>query len=90
MLKVLTGEAKKGYKNKNRRKTIQIMNKYTQLKKFQHDHQLQVYMYAFMHVDPETMPAKDKFPSIKSYVENHKKTPTPGPVPKHWLRFSYI
>ena len=37
MLKVLTGEAPKVYNKKNRDKTIKIMEKYAQLKRFHHD-----------------------------------------------------
>ena len=54
MLKFLTDEASKGYKKrKKRHRKIKIMDKYAQLNIFHHDHQLQVYMYAFMYVDPE-------------------------------------
>ena len=49
MLEVLTGEASKGYKNKNRDRMIKIMYKYAQLKRFHNDRRLQVYMYAFMY-----------------------------------------
>ena len=49
------------------------MDKYTQLKKFQHDLRLKVYMYAFMHVYPETILVEDHFPAIKKYVENYRK-----------------
>ena len=31
------------------------MNKYAQMKKFNCDHRIQVYMYDFMYVDPDTM-----------------------------------
>ena len=40
MLKVLTVEASKDYKKKNRDKTIKIMDKYVQLNRFNHDHQI--------------------------------------------------
>ena len=32
------------------------MDKYAQMKRFRHDQRLQVYMYDFIYVDPETMP----------------------------------
>ena len=56
MLKFLTGEASKGYKNKNQRWNDKNPDKYTLLKRFHHDHQLQVYMYALMYFNPKTMP----------------------------------
>ena len=37
------------------------MDKYAQLKRFHHDLQLKVYMYAFMYVDPETVPGEGNF-----------------------------
>ena len=37
------------------------MDKYAQLKRFYHDRRLQVYMYAFMHVDYEKMSVEDHF-----------------------------
>ena len=66
------------------------MDKYAQLKIFKHDLRPQVYMYAFMYVDPEKKQVEDNFPAIKKYVENYKKMSTLGPVPKHWLGFNYI
>ena len=66
------------------------MYKYAQLESFHHDHRLQVYMYAFMYVYHKTMPVGDHFPSTKIFLVNYKKISTPGPVPKHWLGFSYI
>ena len=41
------------------------MNKYAQLKGFHHNRQLQFYMYAFMYVDPETIPVGNFFPIQK-------------------------
>ena len=58
------------------------MDKYTQLKIFLYDHQLQVYIYAFMYVDPETIPVKDPFPYTKKIV-NYNKMSYPVMVPKH-------
>ena len=66
------------------------MDKYAEQKKFHHDHQLQVYMYAFMYVDPKTIPVEENFPATETFVVNQKEISTPGPVPKHWLGFSYI
>ena len=66
------------------------MDKYTQLKRFHNDQQLQVYMYDFMYVDPETVTMEDHFPATKPFFMNYKKISTPGPAPKHWLGFSYI
>ena len=37
------------------------MYKYTQMKMFHHDRWLQVYMYAFMHVDPQPIQADYHF-----------------------------
>ena len=37
------------------------MDKYAQMKRFHYDHQLQVYMYAFMYVDLEIMEEEDYF-----------------------------
>ena len=64
------------------------MDKYAQLKRFHHELRLQVYMYTFMYVDPETIPLEDHFPATKTFVENYKKILTPGLVPKHCLGFS--
>ena len=66
------------------------MYNYARLKRFHHDFRLQFYMYAFMYVDPQTIPAGDHFPSTKLFFVNYKKISTPGPVPKHRLGFSYI
>ena len=60
------------------------------MKRFCHDLQLQVYMYAFMYVDPETITLEDHFPATKIFVVNYKKMSTPRIVPNNWLRFSYI
>ena len=39
------------------------MVKYTQMERFNHDRLLQVYMYGFMYVDPETMAEEEYFPA---------------------------
>ena len=31
-----------------------------------------------------------QFPTTKTFVVNYKKISTLGPVPEHWLEFSYI
>ena len=66
------------------------MNKYAQLKRCHCDRQLQVYMYAFMYVNPKTMPIEDHFIATRTFVVNYNKTSTPGTVLKHQLVFSYI
>ena len=77
-------------KRKTETKWSKIMDKYAQLKRFHCDYQLQVYMYAFMYVDSETMSVEDHFLAAKKFVENYKKISTLVPVTKHWLGFSYI
>ena len=49
------------------------MDKYVLLKSFHHDRQLEVYMYAFMYVDPNTMPVEDYFTARKTFFDNYKK-----------------
>ena len=66
------------------------MNKYSQLKRFNHDRRRQFYMYAFIYVDPETTPVENHFPATENFFVNYNKISTPGTVPKHWLGFSYI
>ena len=46
------------------------MDTYTLLNRFHHNLQPQVYMYAFMYVDPEKMPVEEYFPATKIFVEN--------------------
>ena len=91
LLKVITGEASKFYKKKKTKtERSKTMDKYAQLKRFHRYCQLQVYMYDFMYVDPEIIPVEYHFSASKYFVENYSKFSTPGPAPKHWLRFSYI
>ena len=91
MLEIITGKASKGYeKGEKQRQNDKTMDKYAQMKSFNYDLRLQVYMYAFKYVDPETISEEDYFIATKHFVENYKKVSTPVPVPKHWLRFSYI
>ena len=66
------------------------MDKYAQLNRFHHDHQLQVYIYDFIYVDTETIPVKDYFTATKTFVVKYKKISIPGSVAKHWIGFSYI
>ena len=90
MFEVITGEASKGYKKKNIYRTIKIVDKYANLNRFHHDYRIQVYMYDFMYVDPDTMPVEEHFTATKKYAVNYKKMSTPGPVQKYWFEFSYI
>ena len=46
------------------------MDKYAQLKRFQHDLRLQVYIYDFMYVYPDTIPVEDQLSATKTFVEN--------------------
>ena len=43
-----------------------------------------------MYDDTETIPPEENFTATKMLVDNKKKISTPGPIPKHWLVFSYI
>ena len=45
------------------------MAKYAQPNRFYNDLQLQVYMYAFMNVDTETIPVEEYSPVKKMFVE---------------------
>ena len=56
-----------------RDRTIKIIDKYALMKRFNHDHQLEVYMYDFMCVYPETIPMEDYRQVTKKFVENYKK-----------------
>ena len=69
---------------------VKTVDKYAQLKRIYRDNQLQFHMYDFMCVYLEKIPEEDSFPETKTSVENYKKRSTPVPVPKYWLRFSYI
>ena len=81
---------KKVIKEKPETERSQVMYKYAHLKRFSHDHQLQVYMYASMYVDPKKIPLEKNVTATKTFVVNYKKMSTPGPVPKQWLVFSHI
>ena len=54
-------------------KRSKFMYKYSQLKRFFYDRQLQVYMYAFMYVDPDTMPEEKKTPDTKKMLQTTRK-----------------
>ena len=45
------------------------------MKRFHLDLQPQVYIYAFIYVDTEKIPAEDYFPDTKTFVENYNKMP---------------
>ena len=47
-------------------------------------------MYAFVYVDPETIPVEYHFTDTKTFVVNYNKISTPGTVSKRWIGFSYI
>ena len=59
------------------------MDKYAQPKRLDQDHRLQVYMYAFIYVYPETMPVDEHFPATKMFSDKYNNISTPGPVPRH-------
>ena len=46
------------------------MGKYALLNRFHHDRQPQVYMYAFIYVNPEKIPEEDNFPATETFFEN--------------------
>ena len=81
MLKVLIGEASKGYL-KNRDITIKIMYKNIELKRFHNDLWLQVYMHVFVYVYTQTIPVGDHFTASKTFFVNYEKMSTQGSVPK--------
>ena len=60
------------------------------MKTFFYDRKIQVYMYAFIYDDPNTMSEEDYFPDTKIFFQKCNKISTPVPVPKNWLGFSYI
>ena len=65
------------------------MYKYAQLKRFNRDRRLQVYLYAFIYVDTQTILVGNHFPANTFFVKYNEML-TIGPVPKHWIGFSYI
>ena len=62
MLKVITDEISKGYERKKWETELLKKDKYALLKTFYCGWQLQVYLYAFMYIDPDTIPLEDYFP----------------------------
>ena len=66
MLEVITVKHQKVIKRKTETEPSKIMDKCVQLKRFHRDHRLQVYMYAFMYVDIETIPVENRFPATKT------------------------
>ena len=46
------------------------MDKYSQLKSFHYDIQLQAYMYDLMYVDPDTVAEEYYFTATKTFVAN--------------------
>ena len=63
MLEIITGEALNGFKNKNQRQNKKIYE-YTQMKRFHYDWQVQVYMYAFMYFNLDTIVEGEYFIDI--------------------------
>ena len=62
LLELITGESSKVYKKKKTEiERSKIMDKYEQLKMFHNGRQLQVYMYACVYVDPDTIPVESHF-----------------------------
>ena len=60
------------------------------MKRFNHYHWLQFYVYDFMYIDDETPSEEEYFPDTNKFVYNCKKRSTTVPVPKNWIRFNYI
>ena len=48
------------------------MYKYEKLKRYNHGYCIQVYMYAFVYIDPDIMTEDDYFPDTNTFVENLK------------------
>ena len=65
------------------------MEKYAIMKRFHHDYRFQVYIYALIYGDLETIPVRNYFPAAQK-IENYKKIPIQRPVLKYWLQFSFI
>ena len=60
MLAIITGESLKGYKNNELgNRTIKKMDKYAQMKRCHNECWIQVYIYAFMYVDPAKIPEEE-------------------------------
>ena len=59
ILKVMNGETSKVIKRKSEKEIKKTLEIYKKMNMFHHDHQLQVYMYDFMYVDPKTIPEEE-------------------------------
>ena len=91
MVEILIGEVSKGYKNKNSEtKLLKKKDKYALMKRFQSDRQLQIYMYAFVYIDPETISETEYFPDTKTLVQKYHRSSTPGLFLNYGLGFSYV
>ena len=60
------------------------------MKRFHNDRWIQVYMYAFMYIYPETITEEIYSPDTRTYDETYKNRSTNGPVPTHCIGFNYI
>ena len=50
------------------------MDKYSKIKRFQYDHRIQFYMYAFMYADPEAITEEFYFTAKNKSLHTAKKT----------------
>ena len=67
------------------------MAKYAQPNRFYNDLQLQVYMYAFMNVDTETIPVEEYSPAKKCLLRNKRKYQMQDQYQKiGWYLFTYV
>ena len=66
------------------------MDKYGLLKRFHHDLRLQVYMYDFMYVDPQTIPVEDHFTATKKNCCELQESVSFITSTKYWMEFRYI
>ena len=55
---------------KSETEQLKTMYIYALLKRFNNNLRLQFYMYAFMYVDPETMPVENYITATKQFFEN--------------------
>ena len=60
------------------------------MKRFKLDPWIQVYMYYFIYVDPETMEEEEYFIDTKTFFEKYNRRSSTGLAPKYWFLFSYI
>ena len=74
MLGIITGEASKCYKNKKSdTERLKTIDKFALVKRCNYDVQLQVFMYAFMYVDPKTMSEEDYFKLQNKLLKTTRK-----------------